>query len=76
MLAYSQLIIQEALHHGGPSWIEYDRVFHRQLAIKPSLAWNILEPSLQAATILGQRTGNRPYVLTDKRVTTLQTSVH
>lgn len=34
------------------------RVFCRQLAINPSLAWNTLEPSLQAATILGQCTGN------------------
>ena len=30
-------------------------VFCRQLSINPSLAWNALEPSLQAATILSQR---------------------
>lgn len=55
MLAYSRLIIREALRHGGPGWLEYDRVFRRQLSINPALAWNTLEPSLQAATILGQR---------------------
>ena len=55
MLAYSRLIIREALRHGGSGWVEYDRVFRRQLSINPSLAWNALEPSLQAATILGQR---------------------
>lgn len=56
MLAYSRLIIREALRHGGPGWLEYDRVFRRQQSINPALAWNALEPSLQAATILGQRT--------------------
>ena len=55
MLAYSQLIISETLRHGGSGWVEYDRVFRRQLSINPSLAWNALEPSLPAATILGQR---------------------
>lgn len=56
MLAYARLIIREALRHGGGGWAEYDRVFRRQISINPALSWNILEPSLQAATILGQRT--------------------
>ena len=55
MLAYARLIIREALRHGGSGWAEYDRVFRRQVAINPALSWNMLEPSLQAATILGQR---------------------
>ena len=55
MLAYSRLLIREALRHGGSGWMEYDRVFRRQLAINPTMPWNTLEPSLQAATILGQR---------------------
>ena len=55
MLAYARLIIREALRHGGSGWAEYDRVFRRQVAINPTLSWNTLEPSLQAATILGQR---------------------
>ena len=54
MLAFSRLLIREALRHGGGGWMEYDRVFRRQLAINPSLSWNTLEPGLQAATILGQ----------------------
>ena len=55
MLAYSRLLICEALCHGGSGLMEYDRVFRRQLAINPTMPWNTLEPSLQAATILGQR---------------------
>ena len=55
MLAYARLIIREALRHGGSGWAEYDRVFRRQVAINPALSWNTLEPSLQAATILGHR---------------------
>ena len=54
MLAYARLIIREALRHGGGGWAEYDRVFRRQVSINPALPWNVLEPSLQAATILGQ----------------------
>ena len=55
MLAYARLIIREALRHGGAGWAEYDRVFRRQVSINALLPWNTLEPSLQAATILGQR---------------------
>lgn len=55
MLAYSRLLIREALRHGGNGWLEYDRVFRRQMAINPLLPWNTIEPGLQAATILGQR---------------------
>ena len=55
MLAYSHLIIREALRHGGTGWLQHDRVFRCQLSINSWLAWNTSEPSLQAATILGQR---------------------
>ena len=55
MLAYSRLIIREALRHGGTGWLDYDRIFRRQLAINPLMNWNALDPSLHAATILGQR---------------------
>ena len=54
MLAYSRLIIREALRHGGSGWIEYDQVFRRQLAIDPSIPWNCLQPSLLAATVFSQ----------------------
>ncbi len=55
MLAYCRLIIREALRHGGNGWQEYDRTFRRQAAIDPTMAWNVLVPSLQAATLLGNR---------------------
>ena len=35
MLAYSRLIIIEALRHSGSGWVKYDRVFWRQLSINP-----------------------------------------
>ena len=55
ILAYSRLIIREALRHGNNGWLEYDRVFRRQISINPLMLWNTLEPSLQASTMLGQR---------------------
>ena len=55
MLAYSRLLIREALRHGGSGWLEYDRVFRCQLAINCLLSWNTIDPGLQVATILGQR---------------------
>ena len=54
MLAYARLIICEALRHGRVGWASMT-VFHRQVLINASLPWNTLEPSLQVATILGQR---------------------
>ena len=38
-------------------WQEYDRTFRRQAAIDTSLPWNVLVPGLQAATLLGNRSG-------------------
>ena len=61
MLTYSRLLIREALRHGGSGWMEYDRVFRKQRSINPCLAWNTLEPALQAATILGQSTSAGTY---------------
>ncbi len=55
MLAYARLITRESLRHGNNGWLEYDRVFRRQISINPLLPWNTLEPSLQASTMLGQR---------------------
>ena len=57
MLAYSRFIIREALRHGSSGWLDYDCVFRRQVVINPLLSWNVIEPSLQATTILGQRSG-------------------
>jgi len=63
MLAYSRLLIREALRHGGSGWMEYDRVFRRQIAINPQMAWNTLQPGLQAATILGQGASSGVYCM-------------
>ena len=57
MITYGRLVIREALRHGGQGWQEYDRNFRAQTAIDPSLRWNGLLPDLQAATMLGQRSG-------------------
>ena len=57
MLAYGHLLIREANCHDGQGWRDYDRAFRRQVAVDPSLPWNTLHPGLQAATILGQRSG-------------------
>ena len=56
-LAYALLLIREQQRHGGQGWIDYDRAFRQQAASDPSLRWNNLLPGLQAATILGQRSG-------------------
>ena len=57
MLAYSLLVIREALHHGGNGWQEYDQSFRRQAAIDSSLPWNSLSPCLQASTLISNRSG-------------------
>ena len=60
MLGYSRVIIREALQHSASGWLEYNRVFHRQLSIDPSMSWNNLQPSLLAATVLNQPGPNPP----------------
>lgn len=75
MLAYACLLICEVVHHGRTGLMEYDRVFQRQLAIDSSIPWNILQPSLQAATILGQRTSTGVFVHIVRGVTILLASV-
>jgi hypothetical protein len=61
MLSYARLIIREALRHGGRGWQEYDRSFRRQLAIDTSQPWNVLNPSLQASTLVGSGVGPRTW---------------
>ena len=53
-LAYARLIIREAQRHGGQGWLDYDHAFRQQVAADPTIPWNILNPSLQASTILGR----------------------
>ena len=58
MLAYARLLVREAQRHGGRGWLDYDRIFRQQAAIDPSLQWNTLHPSIQAATIVGGLPGS------------------
>ena len=53
MLAYAQLLICEAQHHGGSGWLDYDQVFRQPTAIDPSLQGNTLHPGIQAAIMVG-----------------------
>ena len=54
-LAYAHLIVREAQRHGGLAWLDYDRAFRQQAAVDPTIPWNTLNPGLQAATMLSQR---------------------
>ena len=54
-LTYARLMIREALRHGGRGWMDYDRLFRQQAALDSSIAWNAINTSLLAATVLGQR---------------------
>ena len=54
-LTYAVLLVREAMRHGGQGWLEYDRLFRQQVAINPTLSWNVIHPALQATTILAQR---------------------
>ena len=60
LLAYCQIIIREALRHGGTGWQEYDRNFRKLAEADPTIPWNILRADLQASTILSvsQRPGS------------------
>ena len=51
-VAYARLIIREAQRHGGQGWLEYDRIFRQQAALDPTIRWNVLQPAIQASTLL------------------------
>ena len=72
MLAYSRLLIRETLRHRGSGWMEYYRVFRQQMAINPQMAWNTLQPGLQAATVLGQGASSGVYCMHTARSVTTQ----
>lgn len=54
-LAYARIIIREAQRQGGLSFLDYDKAFRQQLAADPSIPWNVVNPSLLASTMFGQR---------------------
>ena len=58
--ANARLLIQEALHHRGTSWLNYDRFFCKQAAIDLSMSWNSLVPSLHTSAILGTHNSTGP----------------
>ena len=58
MLTYSRLLLCKAMQHGGSGWLQYDRTFHRQQSIDPSLRWKTLQPALHASTIVGNSIGS------------------
>ena len=58
MLVYARLMVREVQRHGGSSWLDYDRVFHQQAALDPSLRWNTLHPEIQATTLVGRTAGS------------------
>ena len=57
ILAHGCIVLQLAQRHPGSGWLEYDRVFRRQAASDPSIQWNVLNPSLMAATVLATSPG-------------------
>ena len=57
MLAYGRLIIQVAQQHTGLGWLEYDRIFREQAAIRLDLKWNKLHTDIQGSTVLSQSSG-------------------
>ena len=67
-LAYTRLIIRDALRHGAVEWMEYDRVFRQQAAVDPSLRWNTLHNagpwSWPGGNILSSVPRIRPYPIT------------
>ena len=61
-LVYAVLLVRKSFRHEGYG-LEYDRLFWEQAAQSPSLPWNVIVPSLQATTILVQRSGGGGFCL-------------
>ena len=54
LAAYGMIVLQLARKHSGSGWLLYDRQFRQQQAAGASLSWVEINPSLMAATVLGQ----------------------
>ena len=48
MLVYARLVLGEAMSHGGPDWLEYDRVARQLRADNTSKPWNVLDSGLHS----------------------------
>ena len=58
LTVYGSIVLQlTSKHPGGGSWRSYDGQFHQQKAADATLPWAELNPSLMAATVLGQGSG-------------------
>ena len=53
LAAYGQIVLHLARKHGGKGWLSYDKLFRQQKAAGASMSWAELNPSLMAATVLG-----------------------
>lgn len=54
LAAYGMIILQLVRKHGGSGWLLYDRQFRLQQEAGAGLSWVEINPSLLAATVLGQ----------------------
>ena len=57
LLTYARLLIRESRKHGGDGWKAYDTVFRANAAATTSAEWTKLDPSLHAATLVANRSG-------------------
>ena len=57
MAAYGMVVLSMASKHRGPGWRSYDRQFRQHQAAGANLPWADINPSLMAATVLGQSSG-------------------
>ena len=53
LAAYGQMVLHLAGKHGGKGWMAYDKLFRQQQAAGAAMPWAELNPSLMAATVLG-----------------------
>ena len=54
LAAYGMILLQLACKNSGSGWLLYDQQFSQQQAASASLSWVEINPSLMAATVLGQ----------------------
>ena len=57
LAAYGMIVLQLASKHQGAGWRSYDRQFRQHQAAGAGLSWADLNPSLMAATVLGDGSG-------------------
>ena len=53
LAAYGQIVLHLAGKHGGKGWMAYDKLFRQQQSAGATMPWAELNPSLMAATVLG-----------------------